>query len=468
MPARKTKSAPGARLHQQSLFDYATPKPSSSKQAQISLQKPTFSSDASPPRASRPAKRKQAQPVQSDSDNSNVEAIHFEPRSVDFISISDTEEDDLASSPRRPAQRQAALASASSRRIVTSDDEVDDCKERANRTMKNGKGKASVVTSSGDESVKEVPAKKRRLVRGKRPPTPDSEEEVDESRACYIGIELHTLSAVSVGILNSRLRTRGKRTQFQKNLEKLKRKLLDISCLFCPRADWAAPGKKKGVAMSSSSEDGAMEGYDHDDARPFDGAKRDQSGSDDNSEVGSQVGEDSFIVADDVTAAVNLPAAFSMDAHQDLSHHFKVICQLFVHMAVRPVQERRAFMEHVLKGVRYIFLLLFAPLTLLSEEDYFSLPLKMARNKLSGLRDSVASSMWRPKLRSSFLSFPIYQLHVLDYAIPHCDACHLGRRTSTLMGCLDGPLYDKYAFEARCFSLSHPQSLMCPTSLAYR
>lgn len=57
-----------------------------------------------------------------------------------------------------------------------------------------------------------------------------------------------------------------------------------------------------------------------------------------------------FIEEDAGTAAVELPTEFSMNTYQDLMHHFKIICQLFVHLAVRDSDERRSFMEQSLQG----------------------------------------------------------------------------------------------------------------------
>ena len=39
-----------------------------------------------------------------------------------------------------------------------------------------------------------------------------------------------------------------------------------------------------------------------------------------------------------------------MFTFQDLMHHFKTICQLFVHLAVQPAKDKRDFMEQALKG----------------------------------------------------------------------------------------------------------------------
>ena len=56
--------------------------------------------------------------------------------------------------------------------------------------------------------------------------------------------------------------------------------------------------------------------------------------------------ENDFIVEDDGGEEIpELPTMFSMGTFQDLSHHFKVICQLFVHLAVKPPHQRRSFMK---------------------------------------------------------------------------------------------------------------------------
>lgn len=57
-----------------------------------------------------------------------------------------------------------------------------------------------------------------------------------------------------------------------------------------------------------------------------------------------------FIEEDSGAATVELPTEFSMNTYQDLMHHFKIICQLFVHLAVRESDERESFMERSLKG----------------------------------------------------------------------------------------------------------------------
>ena len=98
---------------------------------------------------------------------------------------------------------------------------------------------------------------------------------------------------------------------------------------------------------SESSQSGA-EGSDTEEddlfVTPFAGAKPDSA---DDPHDDEELPDDSFIVEDDDGPAV-LPMEYSMDTHQDLAHHFKIICQLFVHIAVRPGGERHTFMKETM------------------------------------------------------------------------------------------------------------------------
>lgn len=81
-------------------------------------------------------------------------------------------------------------------------------------------------------------------------------------------------------------------------------------------------------------------------------------------------------------------------------------------------------------------------------ETYFSVPLAIARRKLSGLRDSlVTSSVWKPDFKKSLEKSPEFRLEQLDFSIPMCDACHLGNRVSTLRAVLSGKKYDHTTYE---------------------
>ena len=85
---------------------------------------------------------------------------------------------------------------------------------------------------------------------------------------------------------------------------------------------------------------------------PFAGAKP-HIVNDSDVELEDQAGDeelDSFIVDDNGAATAELPLQFSMKTYQDLMHHFKIICQLFVHLAVQDGDDRKSFMKQRLKG----------------------------------------------------------------------------------------------------------------------
>jgi hypothetical protein len=112
-------------------------------------------------------------------------------------------------------------------------------------------------------------------------------------------------------------------------------------------------GKKRAeivLELSSSEQSENSAGVPFKGAKPHHSGKSDASDDETNS---NEEDEDDFIVDDDAhgVPAAQLPLAFSLSTHQDLTHHFKIVCQLFVHMAVRPLADRRPFLEHALKGL---------------------------------------------------------------------------------------------------------------------
>ena len=113
-------------------------------------------------------------------------------------------------------------------------------------------------------------------------------------------------------------------------------------------------GKKRGLAPSESSQSSDKNEEEDEDTQlftPFEDARpdADDEGSSLHNESFQAPEDDSFIVEDDEPTA-ELPVEYSMNTHQDLAHHFKIICQLFVYLAVRPVAERRSFMEDAMKS----------------------------------------------------------------------------------------------------------------------
>ncbi|KZP19459.1 hypothetical protein FIBSPDRAFT_827984 [Athelia psychrophila] len=338
----------------------------------------------------------------SDGDTSDVDAIQFEP---DVIELSDED-----ASPRRPTTQRRGVPATQARGLKLDDDSGDLFSTRSDGSISESRkkvrlGKRKQVVELSESEEEAVQPRRRKLIKGTRPPSVDSDgedlmEEVEEHR-----------------ILQKRMRTRDKRTAFQKNLEKLKR-------------------KKLGLAAQSSSEDSANEEEEEEESPlrsssvvPFAGAKPHTSDGEEGSEDESQ-DEDTFIVEDDAAAA-ELPPEFSMDTHQDLAHQFKIICQFFVHLAVQKPKDRHSYMEHTMKNTKY-----------------FSVPLQIARRKLSGLKDSlVASSVWRPDFKNQLQRYPTFELTSLSFAIPACDACHLGGRMSTLLGRVGGNPYDRMGFK---------------------
>lgn len=330
--------------------------------------------------------------------DSDVGAIKFEPEVIDV-----NDEDD---SPRRPSTRRlkrSLVITDSLPDVVASDDSLED---RIGipviwKGSKKGKRKRKAIVDSDGESQ----PRRRKLVKGARPPSPEGSviDEVDEN-----------------DIIESRLRARDKKTTFQKRLEKLK----------------SLKGKKRSeITLELESSESDAEPSDGPVVRPFKGARPDRGQESESPSGGHEQTDedDDFIVEDDEHAVLTtqLPIAFSMNTHQDLAHQFKIVCQLFVHIAVRSRSDRRPFMKKMLET-----------------EEYFSVPLQVARRKLSGMKDSlVTSSVWKPQFKMPLERYPKFELVRMKFSAPQCDACNLGGRISTLIGRVSGEPYDKYDFE---------------------
>ena len=101
----------------------------------------------------------------------------------------------------------------------------------------------------------------------------------------------------------------------------------------------SSESSQSGVEVNDTEEDDLF-------VTPFAGAMPDTT---DDPHDDEEVPDDGFIVEDDDGPA-ELPMEYSMNTHQELAHHFKIICQLFVHIAVRPPGERHAFMKNTMKS----------------------------------------------------------------------------------------------------------------------
>ncbi|KAF8201810.1 hypothetical protein BJ912DRAFT_519142 [Pholiota molesta] len=256
----------------------------------------------------------------------------------------------------------------------------------------------------------EPPRKKRRLHRRKSSENVVSSDEDIAHLADEVEEER---------ILETRLRKREK-SRFQKNLERLRKRKLKLQ----DSDEDSGSDRNSGHQSEESSHT----------SRRFKGSKpsnelKSDNESDDKGLISGNSSD--FIVEDD--DAVQLPPEFSMETHQDLSHQFKKIFQFFVHIAVQPPKMRASYMQ-----------------AQMIDEQYFSVPLQITRRKLSGLRDSlVSSSVWRPEFKRNLEKYPEFELTRLDFAVPSCDACHLGGRLSTLMGRLNGIYYNPCGFEPK-------------------
>ena len=113
------------------------------------------------------------------------------------------------------------------------------------------------------------------------------------------------------------------------------------------------PGRKRGEKLSDHGEDDETS-EDTLPTKPFKHARPGPTFDGDDSDSSSETedvpdADDTFIVEDD-SAPLELPTEFSMSTYQDLTHHFKVICQLFVHLAVQEKEDRAEFMAQMMKG----------------------------------------------------------------------------------------------------------------------
>ncbi|KAF9792733.1 hypothetical protein BJ322DRAFT_997286 [Thelephora terrestris] len=292
---------------------------------------------------------------------------------------------------------------------------------------RNAKRRLKRLKSSDEEDPTETEEegepspKKRRLVRGLKPSRSEDEldllDEVDEHR-----------------VIDSRLRTRDKKTAFQRSLETLKRQRSGLSI--------DSPKSSEEEDEEDPIQEPSRAKWDF--FRPFGGARPSKDVKSDeeveeeddnegnNEEEDGEEGEDSWIVEDDDPEGVpELPVAFNMSSHQDLSHHFKIVCQLFVHLVVRTPSQRASFIQDI------------------KADDYFYAALSTVRRKLMGMRDSlITSSTWQTKYKGVLEKYPVLSLMGMDFAVPGCDACNLGARMSKVIGRVSGQPYDRSTFES--------------------
>jgi hypothetical protein len=227
MPAKRKTSPPKFELRQQTLAPFLSSSPSrpAPKNAPA-ITVSTGNKNSSKLKRSKIRKRRDPSPDESDGETSDVAGIQFEPEVIDL-----TDDDELAS-PRisRAKKRKTRLVETDS----DSNAAADETKEEDIGVPVRWKGRRNGKIQRVKDSDSDEPPRKRKLVKGERPPTPegsdDIEDEVDEAGQpftfflCYLGQRFR------LDIIETRLRTRDKKTAFQKNLERLRRTVLSLSC----------------------------------------------------------------------------------------------------------------------------------------------------------------------------------------------------------------------------------------------
>ncbi|KAL5635334.1 hypothetical protein ACGC1H_004205 [Rhizoctonia solani] len=318
----------------------------------------------------------------------------------------------------------------------TSEDESEDEDVAPRRVLKR---KAAVVLLSDSEEENVAP--RRRLVRRQSIQENPSDQEEEEDPMDGLDDQV---------VLDSRLRSapqrNSKKLEMRENLARLKRRKLGQDTppvessededdeeeeeqeVIKPRGRRVyklIPGARPSQPTLKDWIDGSV------DDEPQVAVSRSPSRTRDEDEQRSASSEnDSWIEDDDGAPAPILPEGYSMRGHQSLAHHFKVVMQLFVHLACLKAKKRLEFRQDE------------------RNDQYFGLPLRALRRKMDGLRDSlVTSSVWTSGFKKALNTHPELHIHDLEFAVPGCDACRIRTRLSTFKGALSGDDYDRDTFE---------------------
>ena len=162
MPRRKASSG---QLKQQSLVEFLKPKSSKASGPRNSISR----SKSGPSRPASGVTPRLSQRSDGSGTDSDVDAIHFEPRSV----IISDDDDIQPSSPVRRSRTAAEVESHADHRTVTISDS-DDSVDTNRRSTSSSKIKRHVSRSPSSEH--ESPPKRRRLARGVRPSSPEESD----------------------------------------------------------------------------------------------------------------------------------------------------------------------------------------------------------------------------------------------------------------------------------------------------
>ncbi|KAJ1309498.1 hypothetical protein OPQ81_006273 [Rhizoctonia solani] len=377
------------------------------------------------------------------STDADVGVVQFEkkgagPRRKSSRVITSDEDEDEDEDEEPGAEKAASSSDGGAEQAI--EDESED-EEVAPRRV--GKRKAVAVSLSDSEEEDVAP---RRLARRQRTEETLSNQEEEEDDDLMDGLD-------DEAVLDSRLRSaperNNKKMELRENLARLKRRKLgrdtppverssseeedeDVIKPRGRRVYKLIPGAKPSQPTLQDWIDGSVD----DDPQVMisqSPSPDEEDENEDKDEEGSGSSEDDSWIEDDNGAPpAILPEEYSMLGHQSLAHHFKVVMQLFVHLACLKAKQRLEFRRDE------------------RNDQYFGLSLRALRRKMDGLRDSlVASSVWTSGFKKALNTHPELHIHDLKFSVPGCGACRISSRLSTFKGALSGDDYDRDTFEPK-------------------
>ncbi|CAE6380669.1 unnamed protein product [Rhizoctonia solani] len=363
-------------------------------------------------------------------------------------------------------------------RVVTSDEEEDEDEETGVRNVSASSDDVKSVIEDKSDEEKDEDVAPRRVAKRKvvTVSSSDSEEEEDVAPGRRImrrqPMKQEDLSGQEEEddlmdglddevVLDSRLRSaperNNKRMELRENLARLKRRKLGQDT---PPAKYSSseedeeeavirphgrrvykliPGARPSQPTLQEWIDGSV-----DDEPQIVVSRSPSPAKDGDEDEGSASSDNGSWIEDDTNngaPSAILPEGYSMLGHQSMAHHFKVVMQLFVHLACLKAKKRLEFRQDE------------------QNDQYFGLSLRALRRKMDGLRDSlVTSSVWTSRFKKALNTHPELTIVDLKFAVPGCGACPISTRLSTFKGSLAGDDYDRDTFETRSESVDSDES----------
>ncbi|KAF8710840.1 hypothetical protein RHS03_01744, partial [Rhizoctonia solani] len=373
------------------------------------------------------------------SSDGNIGAVRFEGngrlrRKLPWTVMSDEDEGE-ETGPGKPS-------SSSNVKLGIEDESEDEDEDVAPRRVVKRK---TVAVSASDSEEEEVVAPKRRLIRRQPVGQDNLSSQEDDDDDPMDGLDDQV-------VLDSRLRDasarNNKKMELRENLARLKRRKLGHDT---PPAEHS-PGEGEdgdeavirprgrrlyklipGARPSQPTLQEWVDGTVDDEPEIAASQSPSPTNDEDESEQGPGSSDNDSWIEDDTNNGAPpaiLPEGYSMLGHQSLAHHFKVVMQLFVHLACLKAKQRQEFRECE------------------QNDQYFGLSLRALRRKMDGLRDSlVTSSIWTSGFKKALNTHPELDIVHLKFAVSGCGACRISTRLSTFKGSLAGDDYDRDTFE---------------------